>query len=613
MSPSPVHLFLVDHDQDEYRRLRALLESMGDGYVLDWVPDLEQELQKRVNERTEELVRSEQAARRWSKQLQEVSRLAARLNAAHNYATVLDLITESARAIIDAQAGMAVLNMPSADNHPLTSLSFSDKYERWQQGRSRFGNEELDALVTIENRTIRFTQVELAALPQGRSAIEENDKRLALCGWLAVPLVGHDGTNLGLVQVTDKVEGDFTDADEAVLYQLALTASTAIENVQLYQDMRDRDRRKDEFLAMLAHELRNPLAPIRNAVEILELAKPKDASVITARELIARQVSHLVRLVDDLLDVSRITRGKINLIKVPVNLADVIAVAVESCRPLLDERKHTFALDLPAEPVHVRADLTRLAQVLLNLLNNAAKYTDLGGSIKLSVVKEQNIVAIQVSDNGPGIAPDMLPNIFDVFTQVDRTLDRSQGGLGLGLTLVRRLTEMHGGWVEAASAGLGKGSAFTVHLPLLADELTDVEKNEPLATGIIPYVHISGRILIVDDSIDSAESLAILLRARGYVVRTAYDGKKALAIADEFEPNAFILDIGLPGLDGYELARRLRAAPKSHDALLLALTGYGTEEDRRACFQVGFDAHFVKPVDLAALSALLASSHRTPR
>jgi signal transduction histidine kinase/DNA-binding response OmpR family regulator len=566
----------------------------------------EVELEARVQERTSELAQANVVLRRWSEKLQELAKLAAHLSTAHDSQSVIGFVTHTARELVGAHAAVTRLTTDGPDGAAALSVSWSDKYPYSSSSPKRFGSVALDQLVCSANRSQRMDQKTLESLlPRARSQTESAHQSEPMRGWLAAPLVGRDGRNLGLVQLSDKYEGDFTEADEALLMQLAQTASVALENARLYQDLRERDRRKDEFLAMLAHELRNPLAPIRNAVQILELAGPNDAHVATARDLIGRQVNHLVRLVDDLLDVSRITRGKINLVKAPVDISSVIAVAVESCRPIIDERRHSLELAMPPEPIRVNADLTRLAQVVLNLLNNAAKYTDEGGRLRLSVAVEQNQVVIRVRDNGTGIAPEMLPTIFDLFTQVDRTLDRSQGGLGLGLTLVRRLTEMHGGRVEANSAGTGKGSEFVVRLPLLSEESSADAKQADTGTGSRSVRSVRRRILIVDDNRDSAESLAMLLRVRGHDVRTAYDGKQGLAAAEDYRPGVFILDIGLPGLDGYGVARALRALPVFRSALLVALTGYGAEEDRRACYRAGFDAHLVKPVDLVPLFGLL--------
>jgi PAS domain S-box-containing protein len=364
------------------------------------------------------------------------------------------------------------------------------------------------------------------------------------------------------------------------------------------------DRGKDEFLAMLAHELRNPLAPIRNAVQMLHAIEAGD-KLRWAQEIIDRQVKHLSRLVDDLLDVSRITRGKITLQKHPVSVADVVAQAIETSRPLIEGRKHRLEVKQPGEPVRVLADPTRLAQVILNLLNNAAKYTEEGGRIWLTVERAAREAVIRVRDNGLGIPREMLPRIFDLFTQVDRTLDRAQGGLGIGLMLVRRLVQMHGGSVAAASDGPGRGSEFTVRLPLLAESAADGDGAGTVEETLHPARR--QRILVVDDNRDSADSLTMLLRLAGHEVVTAYDGEVGLDVARRWQPDVVLLDIGLPRLDGYEVARQLRRDKGLRKALVVAMTGYGKDEDRQRSQEAGFNAHLVKPVDLDELARLIAA------
>ena len=377
---------------------------------------------------------------------------------------------------------------------------------------------------------------------------------------------------------------------------------------RLYKELKDADQRKDEFLAMLAHELRNPLAPIRNALHIIGM-RGKERRQVTrqAWDIIDRQVEHMARLVDDLLDVSRITRGKINLQKEPLDVATIVARAVEGSRPLIDARRHTLEVNVPEDSGHVEGDPIRLAQVFWNLLNNAAKYTPEGGSITVSAEKGQGEVAIHIRDTGVGIPADALPTVFDLFAQGERTLDRAEGGLGIGLTLVRQLTEMHDGTVEAFSEGPGRGSEFVVRLPLLPEGAAAPGAGEPPVATEPRTPSASRRILVVDDNRDSAESLATLLRLIGNDVRTAHDGRQALEAAADYQPDMVLLDIGLPVLNGYEVARRLRTEPGYRRAVLVALTGYGSEEDRHRSLSSGFDHHMVKPVDFDALQMLLGS------
>jgi two-component system CheB/CheR fusion protein len=371
------------------------------------------------------------------------------------------------------------------------------------------------------------------------------------------------------------------------------------------EELAEADRQKNEFLAMLAHELRNPLAPVLNAVHIMRRMGHDGPMLERTREMIEVQVKHMVRLVDDLLDVSRITRGKIELRKEALDLAAVVARAVEATRPLAERRGVELIVDLTGEPLPLEADPTRQEQVLTNLLNNAAKYTDSGGHVRLSAAREGGEVVIRVRDDGIGIDAEMLPRVFDPFAQADGSLDRSQGGLGIGLTLVRKLTEMHGGSVSASSEGLGRGSEFVVRLPAPRRGETSSEADGPQRAA---EEKSRLRILVVDDNLHSAESLAVLVKLWGHEARVAHDGPEAIEVALEFRPHVMLLDIGLPRLDGYKVARRLRQEPGLDDLLLIAMTGYGQDEDRRRSREAGFDHHLVKPVDLTRLEAMLAGT-----
>jgi signal transduction histidine kinase/CheY-like chemotaxis protein len=441
---------------------------------------------------------------------------------------------------------------------------------------------------------------------------------------LAASLVGHRVLSAGFLFLGATV-GVFSEALRAARRRAEAHASEAVrrrqeleeevaERRRLEQELRCRaeqlaeaDRRKDEFLAMLGHELRNPLAPIRNAVEVMRLLDLTGPQLQWARDVIDRQVGHMTRLVDDLLDVSRISRGRITLQMESVALAEVIGRAVESSRPLLEARRHELAVVLPAEPVRLEADPSRLAQAVTNLLNNAAKYTAEGGRVRLTAERRGDEVVLRVGDNGVGIAPEMLPRVFDPFIQAEQTLDRSGGGLGIGLTLVKCLVELHGGSVEAFSGGLGQGSEFVVRLPVSGS----AGKQSSNGDGWVAAPSQSAcRILVVDDNSDAAESLAMVLRVGGHEVCTAHDGLAALNAAEQFQPEVVLLDIGLPKVDGYEVARRLRERAGSEQVLLVAVTGYGQEEDRRRAEEAGFDAHLVKPADPFALHRLLAHSER---
>jgi len=371
---------------------------------------------------------------------------------------------------------------------------------------------------------------------------------------------------------------------------------------QLAADLSDAAHRKDEFLATLAHELRNPLAPIRNGLQLLMMPGMQAAAVEQARSMMDRQLTHMVRLIDDLMDVSRITQGKLQLRKEHVPLAAVLESALETIRPLVERMGQELTVTLPQQPLMVDADATRLAQVFQNLLHNAVKYSDRGGHIQLNVEVQERGVVVTVKDTGIGIAADQLPRIFQMFTQLDRSLEMARGGLGIGLTLVKRLVEMHGGRVEAMSEGLGRGSEFVVRLPIVVDSSTPQESVDEAEHS----VRSSFRILVVDDNRDGADSLAEMLKMVGNDTRTAYDGQAGVDAAGEFRPDVILLDIGLPKLNGYEACRRIRNEPWGAGVVLIALTGWGQDEDRRRSHEAGFDRHLVKPVDPQALMKLLA-------
>jgi two-component system CheB/CheR fusion protein len=365
----------------------------------------------------------------------------------------------------------------------------------------------------------------------------------------------------------------------------------------------DLHRRKDEFLAMLSHELRNPLAPITNALELLRLQRGSgNPTEEHARTVIERQVGQLKHLVDDLLEVSRVTTGNVRLRRDRVDLGGIASRAVETARPLIEQRRHELRVSVPPEPIWLHGDPARLEQVVVNLLTNAAKYTAEGGRIRLAVAQEDGRVALRVRDTGMGIAPELLPRIFDLFTQAERSLERADGGLGIGLSLVKRLVELHGGTVEATSA-VGQGSEFVVRLPLGSPPPTASASTVAAALSTAR----SSRVLVVDDNVDAADSLAMMLAMFGHDVRTAHDGEAALEVALGWRPEVVLLDIGLPGLDGFEVARRMRRHPSLRDVVLVALTGYGQDTDRQRSQEAGFDRHLVKPVAPATVQGIVAS------
>ncbi len=376
---------------------------------------------------------------------------------------------------------------------------------------------------------------------------------------------------------------------------------------RLNADLRETDRRKDEFLATLAHELRNPLAPIRHALSLLNMTGDDPQMFAETREMMSRQLEQMVRLIDDLLDVSRITRGKIRLRREMMELQTAAKLALESARPWFDEPGHELQVSLPAEPLFVEADPTRLSQILSNLLSNAAKYTDPGGRIWLTIERHGNEAIVSVRDSGIGVSAEHLPRLFDMFSQETSALERSQGGLGIGLALVKGFVEMHGGTVSARSAGPGKGTEFIVRLPAadLAEMAEEVAEDAPTNAAEPPAANGALRILVVDDNVDSADCLAMILRLTGHVVETAHDGLAALEAAETFRPQVVLLDIGMPKLNGYEVARRVRQEPWGKETKLIAMTGWGQDEDKRRALEAGFDHHLTKPVDSSALDKLL--------
>jgi len=374
------------------------------------------------------------------------------------------------------------------------------------------------------------------------------------------------------------------------------------DRVRAEKGLRLADQRKDEFLATLGHELRNPLAPLVTASQLLKLANLRDPVAARVSEIMERQVGHLIRLVDDLLEVSRITRGVIDVRREPIDLGSVVRAAVETSRPLLDAAQHDLKVEVPSEPIIVAGDAVRLSQVFTNLLTNAAKYTNRGGSIVVAIIKWGDRAVVSVRDNGIGIPESYLESVFDMFTQVNRSERRTQGGLGIGLTLVRSLVAMHGGRVKARSAGIDTGSEFIVELPVI------VGQNPGTSLHDQPIRFPPHRIMLVDDNRDAAETLGALLSALGATVSVMHDGSSAIAALADFDPDVVLLDIGMPRMDGYEVSRRIRATAKHAGVLLIALTGWGQEQDRHRSQEAGFDYHLVKPPDVHRLHQLVTSA-----
>jgi signal transduction histidine kinase len=468
--------------------------------------------------------------------------------------------------------------------------------------RLDFG-EGIAGTVAVQRRPVVATHIH-----QSDDANTRPLKALGIRACVCCPLVVGDRL-LGTLSLASRAKDRFDDEEVAFIETICQYVTVACERLRLLTELKEAGLRKDEFLAMLAHELRNPLAPIRSAVKVLNLKGSGVPEARWSREIIERQVQHLTRLVDDLLDISRITRNKLVLQKSRIELAVVIGGAVDSSRPLIEQYAHTLTVSLPSRPLYVDGDAVRLSQVFQNLLNNAAKYTERGGRIWLTAERQDDGVVVRVKDTGVGIPHDTLPRLFEMFYQADRSLERAQGGLGVGLTLVRRLVDAHGGRIEARSQGVGKGSEFIVHLPLVtqpADVLVP-------RTGSAEQTVSGLRILVADDNRDSADLFALFLGLMGNDVRTAYDGVTAVEEAERFTPDAVLLDIGMPRLNGEDACRRMRATPWGKNAVLIAVTGWDHEENRRRILDAGFDAHLVKPVDPSEISELLASMLRARR
>jgi len=482
-------------------------------------------------------------------------------------------------------------------NDAIIVRSLDDKITSWNKGAEKLYGWASEEVIGKDLDSLLQTE-----FPAKREDIEAQlDREGLFIG--EVVQVARDGRRIPLLcrwvldRETESILTSFTDISERHALEAALADRAA--------DLVRADRSKDEFLAMLAHELRNPLAPLRNAAEILQAANTSAEEREQALSIIGRQIENMSRMIDDLLDVSRITEGKIELRKKPVALEAIFTAVSSLARSGCAARHQDLAVSIPTPPIFLDADATRLEQVFSNLIGNACKYSGDGCHISLSAERAAGIeppeVVVRVRDDGNGIDPELLPRVFDLFVQATRTQDRAHGGLGIGLTLVSRLVKLHGGSVEAHSEGLGLGSEFIVHLPILREAPPPSPPPPPAAR------EISRRILIVDDNTDSARSMAVLQSRRGHVTRTAFTGPAAVVAAAEFLPEVVLLDIGLPGMDGFEVARRLRGMPALAGVFLIAMTGYASPEDLLAAQQAGFDEHLVKPVDLNVLREWLRS------
>ena len=557
--------------------------------------------------------RAEEANRLRAAQLQKLAGLATRINAAHDVNSVIRVVSREALNLFGAERASISMVLNPDFPQPVNVVSHATENEdRVEALPPDLDEAALAEALNQTSRPIRLTRAELDAAPGlARLSRMAGDSSVQY-GWLAAPFVSRDQKAMGLIQLVDKQGGAFTEDDEALLVQLSLLAAVAIENARLYDELRGNDRRKDEFLAMLAHELRNPLAAISNATKLLSRAS-FDEHGEWSLEIITRQMHHLTRLIEDLLDVSRISRGKIELRRDLIDATPVLDSASATVRALVEERKHTLEVAIDRGNLWVSADPTRLEQVVVNLLNNAAKYSENAGHIRLEAWNEGDQVVIRVTDRGVGIPPEKLPQMFELFAQGDRSLARSEGGLGIGLTVVKKLVELHGGTIQARSEGTGHGSEFTIRLPAAArpgrSTPPDSSHPAPLAPPVAvlaPAEPRKARILVVDDNVDTARGMTRLLKLIGHTTATAHSGPEAIEVARRHRPEVVLLDIGLPGMSGYEVAAALRREESCRDALIIAVSGYGQDEDRRRSREAGFDHHLIKPLDHDALLELLA-------
>ena len=570
----------------------AFIIGLGEGMRRANQRHRESATQLRINQ---QLLASELAA------MERLHGLSSRLLTASDLHAALGDVLDNAMASCAADFGHIQLYQPRAGGLEIAvQRGFEDGFlEHHKVVRTHDGSASSQALAQGRRVVIEDVQRDDDFAPQRAVAAAGG-----FCALHCTPLRAHDGGLLGVLSMHYREPYRPTEREEQLLDLYARHACALIERLRFEQALRDADRRKDEFLATLAHELRNPLAPIRNALAILGAVGPLPDRMEKARQIMGRQVHHLVRLVDDLLDASRITLGKVQLRKERIVLSHVLREAVETMAPTIQGAGHQLHVALPEhEPLEMEADPTRIAQVVVNLLNNAAKFTDRGGTLWLTLEREDDQAVISVRDTGAGIAPAHLESVFEMFSQPAPALYRTEGGLGIGLAIVRGLVELHGGSVVAHSAGLDKGSEFVVRLPLLPRAAAPASVQD---AAVASTAHARKRVLVVDDNRDLAASLRELLEMQGHDVREAHDGVEGVHLASEFKPDLVLLDIGMPRMNGYEAAVLIRRRLHDHAVRIVAITGWGHEDDKLKALDAGFDLHMTKPVDPAAVAQLLA-------
>jgi len=565
----------------------------------------------------EERSRVEARERQYMHRLQRLAEASVAINSTLSLDEILKLITEQAREIIEAHQSVTSMSVDDNWAQAINAVSLSDKYAQWRQYDEKTDGSGIYTLVCRMQRPMRMTQAELEAHPAWRGFGKHASNHPPIRGWLAVPLTTRDGKNIGLIQLSDKYEGEFTQEDEAILVQLAQMASATIDNARLYQESQQANRLKDDFLATLSHELRSPLNAMLGWLTLLRTRKFDEAAKTRALETIERNARTQAQLVEDILDVSRIIRGQLRLNVRPVTLVPVIESALDTVRPAADAKSIRLqsVLDPAAGPVS--GDSDRLQQIIWNLLTNAVKFTPKGGRVQICLERINSHVEITVADTGQGISTEFLPYVFDRFRQADGSITRSYNGLGLGLAIVRHLVELHGGTVHAESPGKGLGARFTVKLPLMAVTTKDSEHERvhPTVGGRVCFENspsLKGlRILVVDDEADARELLIQILKESGVEVVAVATADEAIRVLTEQASRLDVLvsDIGMPNQDGYSLLRRVRSLPPEMGGQIpaVALTAYARTEDRRAAFLAGFQSHLAKPVELAELIAVIAN------
>jgi PAS domain S-box-containing protein len=567
-----------------------------------------------------ELQRLLASERHYVNQLQGLMTAALAINSALSVEQVLQVITDQAAAIVGAHQSVASMTLNQNWEQSINAICLSDKYAGWREYNEKPDGSGIYACVCHTNHPMRMTQAELEAHPRWQGFGQAASQHPPMRGWLAAPMMGRDGRNIGLIQLSDKYDGDFTEADEAILVQLAQMASVAVENARLYEaeqqarsiaetareEAQAANRIKDEFLAVLSHELRSPLNPILGWAKLLQMGRLDESRTKQALATIERNAKLQAELIEDLLDVSRILQGKLRLTVGAVDLASTIQAAIETIRLAAEVKFIQIEVDLSPEVGCVSGDSTRLQQVVWNLLSNAVKFTPAEGRVRVSLAAVDHQAQITVTDTGKGISREFLPHVFEYFRQADSATTRQFGGLGLGLAIVRHLVELHGGTIHAESAGEGQGATFVVQLPFMP--LQPVGRQQSLLSE--SSANLQGLlVLVVDDEVDTRELMAFLLEQAGARVIKATSAREALTRLAQFSPDILLSDIGMPDMDGYALMRQIRTLPPEQGGTIpaIALTAYAGEVDQRQAGSAGFQQHIAKPIDPETLVQTIAA------